>query len=361
MPEENATRHSLLKYRLKSRISEDLFEAMPAEVQNFLLNMQQEDIKENHLSALLRLPWTAEKADLGVDLHIAKRTLDRSHYAMEGVKEKIMRYMACQKHLGRSYGAVLLLAGPPGVGKTSIALSVARAMNRPCVKISLAGVADAYFLRGVQQVFRNAHHGRIIEAVMRSGSFAPVILLDEIDKMGSSQEHGRPENVLLDLLDSDRSRFVDNFLGFPVDLSDAVFIATANDLSVLSPVLKDRLDIVELPPYSDADKIRITLDYIWPKLLAEYNLESLDELCDDLDMTASALCPLELTEEAARALIERCPEEGVRDLERTCRTLCESVISVWYAHKALIRRIDAGNLSGLLGPVFYQNRSDRNG
>ena len=354
MPEETAGRHSLLKYRLKSRITEALFEAMPAEVQDFLLNMPQEEIKENHLNALLRLPWLAEKPALGVDLPVAKRTLDRSHYAMEGVKEKIMRYMACQKHLGRSYGAVLLLAGPPGVGKTSIALSIAKAMGRPCVKISLAGVADAYFLRGVQQVFRNAHHGRILEAVMRSGSFAPVILLDEIDKMGSSQEHGRPENVLLDLLDSDRSRFVDNFLGFPVDLSDAVFIATANDLSQLSPVLKDRLDIVELPPYSDADKLRITRDYIWPKLLAEYQLESLDVLCDDLDMMASALVPLELTEEAARELIALCPEEGVRDLERACRTLCESVISVWYVRKALIRRIDGQNVHALLGPVFYQ-------
>ena len=254
MSQEQTSGHSLLKYRLKSRITEEIFEAMPREVQNFLLNMQQEDIKENHLNAILGLPWTEPKAESDVDLRVAKRTLDRSHYAMEGVKEKIMRYMACQKHLGRSYGAVLLLAGPPGVGKTSIALSIAKAMGRPCVKISLAGVADAYFLRGVQQVFRNAHHGRIIEAVIRSRSFSPVILLDEIDKMGSSQEHGRPENVLLDLLDSDRSRFVDNFLGFPVDLSDAIFIATANDLDVLSPVLKDRLDIVELPPYSARDK-----------------------------------------------------------------------------------------------------------
>ncbi|MBQ1249989.1 MAG: AAA family ATPase, partial [Clostridia bacterium] len=311
MSEEMTSKHSLLKYRLKSRITEETFEAMPAEVQNFLLHMEQEDIKENHVSAMLSLPWLAEKTPNTVDLRVAKGTLDRSHYAMEGVKEKIMRYMACQKHLGRSYGAVLLLAGPPGVGKTSIALSIARAMGRPCVKISLAGVADAYFLRGVQQVFRNAHHGRIIEAVIRSGSFGPVILLDEIDKMGSSQEHGRPENVLLDLLDSDRSRFVDNFLGFPVDLSDAIFIATANDLDVLSPVLKDRLDIVELPPYDEKDKLRIVMDYIWPKLLKEYNLESLDELCDDLDMMAHALQPLELREDAALALIRMCPEEGV--------------------------------------------------
>ena len=327
---------------------------MPPEVQNFLLHMEQEDIKENHVSAMLSLPWLAEKTPNTVDLRVAKGTLDRSHYAMEGVKEKIMRYMACQKHLGRSYGAVLLLAGPPGVGKTSIALSIARAMGRPCVKISLAGVADAYFLRGVQQVFRNAHHGRIIEAVIRSGSFGPVILLDEIDKMGSSQEHGRPENVLLDLLDSDRSRFVDNFLGFPVDLSDAIFIATANDLDVLSPVLKDRLDIVELPPYDEKDKLRIVMDYIWPKLLKEYNLESLDELCDDLDMMAHALQPLELRENAALALIRMCPEEGVRDLERICRNLCESVISIWYANKALVRVIDSGNLEALLQPVFYK-------
>lgn len=354
MSEEMTSKHSLLKYRLKSRITEEIFEAMPPEVQNFLLHMEQEDIKENHVSAMLSLPWLAEKTPNIVDLRVAKGTLDRSHYAMEGVKEKIMRYMACQKHLGRSYGAVLLLAGPPGVGKTSIALSIARAMGRPCVKISLAGVADAYFLRGVQQVFRNAHHGRIIEAVIRSGSFGPVILLDEIDKMGSSQEHGRPENVLLDLLDSDRSRFVDNFLGFPVDLSDAIFIATANDLDVLSPVLKDRLDIVELPPYDEKDKLRIVMDYIWPKLLKEYNLESLDELCDDLDMMAHALQPLELREDAALALIRMCPEEGVRDLERICRNLCESVISIWYANKALVRVIDSGNLEALLQPVFYK-------
>lgn len=354
MSEEMTSKHSLLKYRLKSRITEEIFEAMPPEVQNFLLHMEQEDIKENHVSAMLSLPWLAEKTPNTVDLRVAKGTLDRSHYAMEGVKEKIMRYMACQKHLGRSYGAVLLLAGPPGVGKTSIALSIARAMGRPCVKISLAGVADAYFLRGVQQVFRNAHHGRIIEAVIRSGSFGPVILLDEIDKMGSSQEHGRPENVLLDLLDSDRRRFVDNFLGFPVDLSDAIFIATANDLDVLSPVLKDRLDIVELPPYDEKDKLRIVMDYIWPKLLKEYNLESLDELCDDLDMMAHALQPLELREDAALALIRMCPEEGVRDLERICRNLCESVISIWYANKALVRVIDSGNLEALLQPVFYK-------
>lgn len=354
MSEEMTSKHSLLKYRLKSRITEEIFEAMPPEVQNFLLHMEQEDIKENHVSAMLSLPWLAEKTPNIVDLRVAKGTLDRSHYAMEGVKEKIMRYMACQKHLGRSYGAVLLLAGPPGVGKTSIALSIARAMGRPCVKISLAGVADAYFLRGVQQVFRNAHHGRIIEAVIRSGSFGPVILLDEIDKMGNSIDHGCPETVLLDLLDSDRSLFVDNYLTFPLDLSNAIFIATANSLRPLSPVLLDRMDVVELPSYSAYDKERIGLGYLWPKLLKEYQLDSLDKLPQSQDEIFISTKGLELSEEAAREMIRRCTDDGVRELDRMCRSLCEAVISIYYSQGKLYTRIEKEDLDTLLGPVFYK-------
>jgi len=270
----------------------------------------------------------------------------------------VMRFMACQKHLGKNYGAVLLLAGAPGVGKTSIVASIAAAMGRPCVKISLAGVSDALFLRGVQQVFHNARPGRITEALIRSQSFCPVILLDEIDKMGSSQEHGCPENVLLDILDSDRSKFVDNYLNFPLDLSNAIFIATANDLRPLSPVLKDRMDIVELPSYTPVDKERIVQGYVWPKLIKEYQLDSLDKLHDPLSANEIVVCTqsLELSDDAAQELIKLCPEEGVRDLERACRTLCESVISLYYAKGILIRRIDAHNLPNLLGPIFYDKK-----
>lgn len=355
---EQESRHSQLRHRLKSRISEELFESMPLEIQDYLLELPQEDIKEAYLNVMLKIPWMADKTVPNIDLRLARIMLERSHYAMYDVKEKVMRFMACQKHLGKNYGAVLLLAGAPGVGKTSIVASIAAAMGRPCVKISLAGVSDALFLRGVQQVFHNARPGRITEALIRSQSFCPVILLDEIDKMGSSQEHGCPENVLLDILDSDRSKFVDNYLNFPLDLSNAIFIATANDLRPLSPVLKDRMDIVELPSYTPVDKECIVQGYVWPKLIKEYQLDSLDKLHDPLSANEIVVCTqsLELSDDAAQALIKLCPEEGVRDLERACRTLCESVISLYYAKGILIRRIDAHSLPNLLGPIFYDKK-----
>ena len=254
--------------------------------------------------------------------------LDSSHYAMLEVKEKVLRYMACQKYLGKNYGAVMLLAGPPGVGKTSIAVSIAKAMGRPCVKISLAGVSDALFLRGTQTVFNNAKPGRIVDALVHGKSFCPLILLDEIDKMGSSIEHGCPENVLLDILDSDRSKFVDNYLGFPLDLSNVIFVATANSLEPLSPILQDRLDIVELPPYTIRDKKQIVKGYIWPKLIKEYQIEQVD-----------------IEEDAIEELIALCPEEGVRDLERICRKMCESVISLYQLGVNLPADIASGRIA----------------
>lgn len=263
--------------------------------------------------------------------------LDSSHYAMLEVKEKVLRYMACQKYLGKNYGAVILLAGPPGVGKTSIAVSIAKAMGRPCVKISLAGVSDALFLRGTQTVFNNAKPGRIVDALVHGKSFCPLILLDEIDKMGSSIEHGCPENVLLDILDSDRSKFVDNYLGFPLDLSNVIFVATANSLEPLSPILQDRLDIVELPPYTIRDKKQIVKGYIWPKLIKEYQIEQVD-----------------IEEDAIEELIALCPEEGVRDLERICRKMCESVISLYYVEGNIIKNIKAENLAKIMGPIYYR-------
>lgn len=352
---ETVTRHSQLKYRLRTRIPEELFDAMPENVQDFLLHIAQEDIREGQLTTILNLPWQSRGVLPPVNLALAKTTLDRSHYAMTGVKEKVLRFIACQKHLNSNYGAVLLLVGAPGVGKTSIAVSIARAMGRPCVKISLAGVADALYLRGVQQVFQNARPGRIVEAIIRGKSFCPVILLDEIDKMGNSREHGSPENVLLDLLDSDRALFVDNYLNFPLDLSNAIFIATANSLEPLSPVLKDRMDIVELPSYTPHDKTRILQGYIWPKLVQEFHLDALDKLHQPENEDEIFICTkgLELTDDAAHELIRLCTEDGVRDLERICRSLCEAVIGIYYAQGILYTKVDKAALPVLLGPVFY--------
>ena len=353
--EENevVSRHAQLKFRLKKRIEPALFERMPEELQDYLIELDPADIKENFLATLLKLPWQADDRIPDVELPAAKAMLDKTHYAMFDVKEKILRYMACQKHLGKNYGAVLLLVGPPGVGKTSIAASIAKAMGRPFVKISLAGAADALFLRGTQTIFKNASAGRIVDALIRARNFCPVILLDEIDKMGDSSEHGAPESVLLDVLDSDRSRFVDNYLGFALDLSNVIFIATANRLEPLSPVLKDRMDIVELPPYRPCDKRMIVEKYLWPRLTVEYRLDCLDYLVDPLQETSAHPEGLTLSQEAVDVLIRMCPEDGVRDLERLCRRLCESVISLYYARGELISCIGRETVERLLGPIYY--------
>lgn len=353
--EKELTRHDQLKFRLKRRIPPELFEKMPEELQDYLIELDPADIKEAYLNTLLKLPWQSDRGVPDVDLRLAKKMLDKTHYAMFDVKEKVLRYMACQKHLGKNYGAVLLLVGPPGVGKTSIASSVAKAMGRPFIKISLAGISDSLFLRGTQTIFKDARVGRIVDALIRGKSFCPLILLDEIDKMGDSKEHGDPESVLLDVLDTDRSKFVDNFLGFPMDLSNVIFVATANRLEPLSPVLRDRMDIVTLPPYRPVDKKRIVESYLWPRLTVEYRLDCLDYLVDPLQETLSHPEGLRLEEDAVEELIRRCPEDGVRDLERLCRQLCESVISLYYAEGTLVSSIDAATMERLLKPIYYMD------
>ena len=357
--EENKelTRHDQLKFRLKRRISPELFACMPEELQDYLMELDPADIKEAYLNTLLKLPWQCDMRIPDVDLPTAKKLLDKTHYAMFDVKEKVLRYMACQKHLGKNYGAVLLLVGPPGVGKTSIAASIAKAMGRPFIKISLAGISDSLFLRGTQTIFKDARVGRIVDALIRGKSFCPLILLDEIDKMGDSKEHGDPESVLLDVLDSDRSKFVDNFLGFAMDLSNVIFIATANRLDPLSPVLKDRMDIVQLPAYKSVDKQRIVEKHLWPRLTVEYKLDCLDYLVDPLQETLAHPEGLRLEEDAVDALILRCPEEGVRNLERLCRRLCESVIGTYYATGELISSIDKPTMERLLEPIYYRKET----
>ena len=261
--------------------------------------------------------------------------------------------IAVSKTPGQVYNP-LFIYGPPGVGKTSIVRGIARAMGRKFVQMSLGGVRDEAEIRGHRRTYIGAMPGRIIEAISRSGSMNPLLLLDEIDKMGDSIEHGDPESVLLDILDSDRSRFVDNYLGLPLDLSNVIFVATANSTKTLSPILQDRLDVVELPPYKPSDKKKIVEKYLWPRLITEYRLDCLDYLCDPLEENFEHPGSLRLEEDAVEELIKRCPEERVRDLERICRRICESVISMYYADGTLIESVDFKNLEILLKPIYYK-------
>ena len=293
---------------------EKLYEGLPDFV---IQKIQNGNFTKSQIQYIKKIPWLNDTCP-DIDISFAKKSLSESHYGMQDVKRQMMRYIVCQKHLGRAYGDVLLLTGPPGVGKTSIAKAVAKAMNRPFIKIPLAGISDAGPLRGYDSNYQDPKPGLIVEGIIETGSLCPLILLDEIDKMGGSDSHGYPEHVLLHVLDSDRSEFIDDLIQIPIDLSNIVFLATANSITSISSILLNRLDVIHLAGYTKEEKVKILTNYIVPELskklaVADYNLE----LCDDLIEYLIAAHSL---------------EPGVRSLERSIKVLFESIIMEKYTN-----------------------------
>ena len=201
--------------------------------------IEKKEYNESQLNWIERLPWSVTDIP-EIDIDKAARIINESHCGLHDVKQRILEYIAVQKHVGSNFGAMLLLYGPPGVGKSSIAETIARAMNRNFAKISLGGISAAFEIKGSDTCYNRSQPGVIVRAIIESGSFSPVILLDEIDKMGASREDGSPESVFIEILDSNRTRFVDTNIDIPLDLSNVVFIATANSIDKLSPFFLDR-------------------------------------------------------------------------------------------------------------------------
>ena len=287
---------------------------------------------------LLSLPWGKFTED-NFDLEVAAKVLDKDHYGLEKVKERILEYLAVRALTKQSKGPILCLVGPPGVGKTSLAHSVARAIERKFTRVSLGGVRDEAEIRGHRRTYIGAMPGRIIHGMQTSGCMNPVFLLDEIDKM-ASDFRGDPASALLEVLDPEQNNtFSDHYIEFPFDLSHVFWIVTANTVETIPPALLDRMEVIQLTSYTEDEKVKIGELHLLPKERQAHGL------------TAKTL---NITETALRHVIrEYTREAGVRNLERKIAAICRKT-----AHRIVTKQVKSAkvtekNLTKYLGPVIF--------
>lgn len=293
----------------------------------------------NYLDVCLEMPWGSETRERA-SVSAARKILDRDHFGLEKVKERILEFIAVRQMNPDARGQIICLVGPPGVGKTSIAISVARALNRKLARLSLGGVRDEADIRGHRKTYIGAMPGRIVTAVSQSGSMNPLLLLDEIDKMGSDYR-GDPSAALLEVLDSEQNyAFRDHFLEIPLDLSRVMFITTANTTSTIPRPLLDRMEVIELTSYTDEEKLEIARRYLLPRQMKEHGLKK----------TA-----LRVGDDAIRAAITGYTREsGVRSLERQMGKLCRKAAMHLVSGDAKRCTVTPENLEEYLGVRRYQ-------
>ena len=292
-------------------------------------------VLRNYLDTVLEIPWR-EKTKEQVDVSRVRKVLEKDHFGMEKVKERILETIAVRQMAPEMPAQILCLVGPPGVGKTSIAYSIARALNRKMARISLGGVHDEADIRGHRKTYVGAMPGRILNAMIQAGSTNPLLLLDEIDKMGSDHR-GDPSAALLEVLDAEQNKtYRDHYLEIPYDLSEVMFITTANTLDTVPRPLLDRMEIIELGSYTDEEKLMIAKNHLLPKQIAKHGLKKNQ---------------LKVSDDAIREIIQcYTRESGVRNLERSIAQLCRKADMALLAEDAPQKiTINGGNLEKYLG------------
>ena len=290
-------------------------------------------VVRTYLDKCLSIPFGSNTKD-SINLQKAQRVLERDHYGLEKVKQRIVESLAVLKRNPEFSGQIICLYGPPGVGKTSIVKSLAQAMNRKYARIALGGVHDEAEIRGHRRTYIGAMPGRIVEAIINSGVMNPIILLDEIDKVGNDYK-GDPSSALLEALDPEQNKtFNDHYIDFPVDLSKVLFITTANDVSTISAPLYDRMEVIELNSYTVEEKFNIAKKHLLKKQMTKHSISSKE---------------LKITDDAIYRIIECYTREaGVRSLEKQLASICrKAVVELEDAKKCV--RINAGNLKDYLG------------
>lgn len=303
-----------------------------------------------YLDWILDLPWNY-KTDESIDLDKAEKILDEDHYGLEKVKERIIEYLAVRKIKNNLKGPILCLVGPPGVGKTSIAKSVARSLNRNYVRMSLGGVRDEAEIRGHRRTYVGAMPGRIISSLKQAGSKNPLILLDEIDKM-NSDFRGDPASAMLEVLDSEQNfAFKDHYLELPFDLGDVMFLTTANNADAIPKPLLDRMELIPITGYSEDEKVHIAKRHLLPKQIEAHGLNRKS---------------IRIDEETIRTIITSYTREaGVRNLEREIATICRKVALQLIENGKKSASVNARNIEKYLGKKKYKydmaNKTDEIG
>ena len=293
----------------------------------------------NYVETVLGLPWH-NSSKTNSDLKKAEKILNEDHYGLEKVKERILEYLAVV-HLSKTLkGPIICLVGPPGVGKTSIARSIARATGREFVRMSLGGVRDEAEIRGHRRTYIGAIPGRIITSIKDAGTDNPVFLFDEVDKIGADFK-GDPASALLEVLDPEQNKdFTDHYLDLPFDLSKVMFITTANSTETIPRPLLDRMEVIEVSGYTEEEKVKIAQQYLIPKQIKNHGLKTKN---------------FSITEKALRDLINYYTREsGVRNLEREIGSLCRKVARKIVTKKGAAFRITPSGIEGYLGKKKYR-------
>ena len=345
--EGNELQEEITQYRRKIRKAKMPAEAAEeAERQVSRLERMHPDAAEtatirNYLDWMVSLPWSKSTKD-NLDLKKAEAILNADHYGLAKIKERIIEHLAVRKLKKDSKGPILCFVGPPGVGKTSLGKSIAHALGRKFVRMSLGGVHDEAEIRGHRRTYVGAMPGRVVQSIHQAGSNNPVFMLDEVDKIGSDFR-GDPSSALLEVLDPEQNHaFRDNYLGVPFDLSNVMFVTTANMLDPIQPAFRDRMEVIQLSGYTEQEKLEISKRHLIPKQVAEHGLTK-DQI--------------QFTDEGVRAIINLYTQEaGLRNLEREIASVCRKVARQVASGEQKIRKIHTDNLDQFLGrPKIFQD------